>query len=67
MEKYFEMNISSVVFHSQEASYGEKKTLHLRPSYIRAPRTCTKNLNAVKVGAEARKKKHYMQLKLHPF
>ena len=25
--------------HFQEASYGEKKPLHLRPSYIGAPRT----------------------------
>ena len=43
VEKYFKLNISSAVFsfsniHFQEASYGEKKRLHLRPSYIPAPR-----------------------------
>ena len=34
VEKYFQLNISSVVFHSPIFIFKRQKTLHLRPSYI---------------------------------
>ena len=50
VEKYFQLNISSVVFHSPKYIFKRLVTVKRKP-YI-----CDQNLNAVKMGVEARKK-----------
>ena len=66
VEKYFQLNISSVAFHSPIFIFKRLVTVKKNPTFATIIYTCTKNLNAVKVGTEARKK-HNMQLKLCTF
>ena len=65
VEKCIKLNRSSVVFHSPIFIF-KRLVMVKRKPYICDHHTYTKNLNAVKAGAKARKKNHYMQLKSHP-
>ena len=56
VEKYFKLNISSAVFHSPIFIFKRLVTVKRNPgpTFATIIHTCTKNLNAVKAGAEAR-------------
>ena len=61
VENYFKLNIPYAVLHSPIFIF--KRLVTVTPTFAIIIHTCTKNLNAVKAGAEARKNNNnYMQL-----